>query len=61
MARIIDKARQDWNVAFFEKPEDSGELIGFLHRSESVELNAFPREEKRILADMAGLLRQKPG
>ncbi len=52
----IDKARQDWNVAFFENHEDDGSLIGFSIDQESVELNAFLAKEKRILADMADLL-----
>ncbi|MCX7128083.1 alpha-glucosidase [Aeromonas sp.] len=52
----LAKARQDWNVAFFENHQDNGELIGFSIDQESVELNAFLAKEKRILADMADLL-----
>lgn len=50
------RARQDWNVFFFENHEDDGNLIGFSIDQESVELNAFLAKEKRILADMAELL-----
>ncbi|MGL5707274.1 MAG: alpha-glucosidase, partial [Aeromonas sp.] len=56
----LAKARQDWNVFFFENRQDSGDLIGFSIDQESVELNAFLAKEKRILADMADLL-GKPG
>lgn len=52
----LAKARQDWNVAFFENHQDNGDLIGFSIDQESVELNAFLAKEKRILADMADLL-----
>ncbi|WP_421210980.1 alpha-glucosidase [Aeromonas enteropelogenes] len=52
----IAKARQDWNVFFFENHQDNGDLIGFSIDQESVELNAFLAKEKRILADMAELL-----
>ncbi|MBP6071824.1 MAG: alpha-glucosidase [Aeromonas sp.] len=52
----LARARQDWNVAFFENHEDDGSLIGFSIDQESVELNAFLAKEKRILADMADLL-----
>lgn len=52
----LAKARQDWNVAFFENHQDNGDLIGFSIDQESVELNAFLAKEKRILAYMADLL-----
>lgn len=52
----LAKARQDWNVFFFENHQDNGDLIGFSIDQESVELNAFLAKEKRILADMAELL-----
>ncbi|MBZ6065217.1 alpha-glucosidase [Aeromonas schubertii] len=53
----LNKARQDWNVFFFENhDEGNGELVGFSIDQESVELNAYLAKEKRILADMADLL-----
>lgn len=52
----LERARQDWQVLFFENRTPDGELIGFSINQESVELNAYLAKEKGVLADMADLL-----
>ncbi|WP_286233514.1 alpha-glucosidase [Thalassotalea sediminis] len=52
----IQRAKQDWQVRFFENRESTGELLGFSIDQESVELNAYLVKEKKILAKMAKLL-----
>lgn len=55
----IKRARQDWQVRFFENHDDQGQLLGFSIDQESVELNAYLAMEKGLLAKMAALLEQK--
>ncbi|MDO5737504.1 MAG: alpha-glucosidase [Propionibacteriaceae bacterium] len=52
----LERARQDWQVLFFENRAPDGALIGFSINQESVELNAYLAKEKGVLADMADLL-----
>lgn len=52
----LAKAKQDWQVRFFENRDKKGQLLGFSINQESVELNAYLVKEKKILADMASLL-----
>mgnify|MGYP000306590469 CR=1 FL=1 len=52
----IKKARQDWQVRFFENRANSGQLLGFSIDQESVELNTYLAQEKTLLAKMAKLL-----
>ncbi len=52
----LQKARQDWQVRFFENRSASNELLGFSINQESVELNAYLAQEKRLLSQMADLL-----
>ena len=52
----ISKARQDWQVMFYENKNHAGELLGFSINQESVELNTYLAHEKTLLAKMAKLL-----
>lgn len=54
----LDKARNDWQVMFFENTNSNGQLLGFSIDQESVELNAFLAKEKQLLAKMAQLLKR---
>ena len=65
----ISKARKDWQVEILpnyrlNKAESNNELanrelLGFSINQESVELNAYLAQEKRLLAKMASLLDEK--
>jgi len=50
------KAREDWQVLFYQNNSASGELLGFSINQESVELNTYLAHEKTLLANMAELL-----
>jgi putative isomerase len=52
----LTKARQDWQVSFFENRDENAKLLGFSINQESVELNAYLAQEKNLLASMASLL-----
>ncbi|WOH39282.1 alpha-glucosidase [Thalassotalea fonticola] len=52
----VELARKDWQVMFFENKSAQGALLGFSINQESVELNAYLANEKRLLASMAKLL-----
>ncbi len=52
----IARAKQDWQVRFFENRDSEGKLMGYSINQESVELNAFLFKEKKILADIANTL-----
>jgi len=52
----IDRARQDWQVLFYENRSSADELLGFSINQESVELNTYLAHEKSLLAKMAKLL-----
>jgi len=52
------KAREDWQVMFYENKNTAGELLGFSINQESVELNTYLAHEKTLLANMAELLKQ---
>lgn len=52
----ISKAKQDWQVRFFENRTSSGQLLGFSINQESVELNTYLAQEKILLSKMATLL-----
>jgi len=52
----VNKARKDWQVMFFENRNSSGDLLGFSINQESVELNTYLVQEKKLLAKMAALL-----
>ena len=54
----LDKAKQDWQVRFFENRDTHGNLLGYSINQESVELNSYLALEKQQLADMAALLGQ---
>jgi len=53
------KAREDWQVMFYENINSTGDLLGFSINQESVELNTYLAHEKTLLANMAELLQQK--
>jgi putative isomerase len=52
----ITKARRDWQVRFFENRSATKQLLGFSINQESVELNTYLAQEKRLLSKMASLL-----
>jgi len=52
----IERARQDWQVLFYENRSSADELLGFSINQESVELNTYLAHEKSLLAKMANLL-----
>jgi len=52
------KAREDWQVMFYQNNSPSGQLLGFSINQESVELNTYLAHEKTLLAKMAQLLKQ---
>lgn len=52
----LQKARQDWQVMFFENRDSANQLLGFSINQESVELNTYLAHEKYLLAKMAALL-----
>jgi len=54
----IRQARKDWQVEMLPNYAANGELLGFSINQESVELNAYLAQEKKILANMAELLGQ---
>lgn len=54
----LSQAKKDWQVRFFENRDSQGQLLGFSIDQESVELNAYLVKEKKILADMAALLKK---
>ncbi|KGJ90395.1 alpha-glucosidase [Colwellia psychrerythraea] len=53
------KAREDWQVMFYQNTNNAGDLLGFSINQESVELNTYLAHEKTLLANMAELLQQK--
>lgn len=55
----LKQARADWQVRFFENKNQQSELIGFSINQESVELNTYLAQEKKLLAKMANLLNHK--
>lgn len=52
----VQRARQDWHIRVFENRDDTGRLMGYSLNQESVDLNAFLYQEKRILAKIADAL-----
>lgn len=52
----VQRARQDWHIRVFENRDDTGRLMGYSLNQESVDLNAFLYQDKRILADIADAL-----
>lgn len=52
----LQKARQDWQVMFYENRDSNNQLLGFSINQESVELNTYLAHEKSLLANMAELL-----
>lgn len=52
----INKARADWQVNFFANKDVKGQLLGYSINQESVELNSYLAQEKRLLAKMARVL-----
>jgi len=54
----LKKARQDWQVMFYENRNNDDELLGFSLNQESVELNTYLAHEKSLLAQMAELLKK---
>jgi putative isomerase len=52
----IKQARKDWQVSFYENRDNAAQLLGFSINQESVELNAYLAQEKKLLAKMAQLL-----
>ncbi len=52
----IELARKDWQVRFFMNKNQQGDLVGYSINQESVELNSYLAQEKRMLANMAELL-----
>lgn len=52
----IKRARNDWQVMFFENRDSDNQLLGYSINQESVELNSYLALEKQLLAKMAHLL-----
>jgi len=54
----LKRARQDWQVMFYENRSANNELLGFSINQESVELNTYLAHEKKLLANMAEVLKK---
>lgn len=52
----LTKANKDWQVSIFENRDRAGALLGYSIDQESVELNSYLVQEKKLLAKMASLL-----
>lgn len=52
----IKIARQDWQVRFFKNKNPQGQLISFTINQESVELNTYLADEKRLFSKIANEL-----
>lgn len=52
----VKRARQDWQVRFFENKNSQDQLVSFTINQESVELNSYLAAEKFLLARMALVL-----
>ena len=53
------KARKDWQVQILENKDAQGKLLGFSINQESVELNTYLADEKRLLSKMAKIINKK--
>lgn len=55
----LPRARADWQVRIFENRDSYGALRGYSINQESVDLNAFLYQEKRLFARMAEVLHDR--